>query len=46
MTSGIEDFGSMNWEMVGALAGAWIMNYFIIWKGVKVSGKVSILVIH
>jgi len=40
MTTGIEDFGAMRWELVGALAVAWILVYFCLWKGIKSSGKV------
>jgi hypothetical protein len=40
MTTGIEDFGGMRWELVAALAVAWILVYFCLWKGIKSSGKV------
>lgn len=40
MTSGIEDFGGMRWELLGCLALAWILVYFCLWKGIKSSGKV------
>ena len=40
MTTGIENFGAMRWELVGALAVAWILVYFCLWKGIKSSGKV------
>ena len=40
-SAGIEEVGSLNVWMVAALAVAWVLNYLIVWKGVKVSGKVS-----
>ena len=40
MSSGIEDFGSINWELLGFLVLAWIVVYFCIWKSVKTTGKV------
>ncbi|KAI9563896.1 hypothetical protein GHT06_011364 [Daphnia sinensis] len=40
MTKGIENFGTMRWELLGCLAVAWILVYFCLWKGIKSSGKV------
>ena len=40
MSSGIEDFGKINWELFGFLVLAWIIVYFCIWKSVKTTGKV------
>ncbi|XP_037071202.1 sodium- and chloride-dependent GABA transporter 1-like [Pollicipes pollicipes] len=40
ISSGIEDMGSVRWELVGTLALAWVLCYFCIWKGVKYTGKV------
>ena len=40
MSSGIEDFGQINWELFGFLVLAWIIVYFCIWKSVKTTGKV------
>ena len=40
MSSGIEDFGSINLELLGFLVLAWIVVYFCIWKSVKTTGKV------
>ena len=40
MSSGIEDFGSMNYELFGFLVLAWVIVYFCIWRSVKTTGKV------
>ena len=40
MSSGIENFGSINYELLGFLALAWVVVYFCIWKSVKTTGKV------
>ena len=40
MTAGIEDFGTINYELLGFLALAWIVVYFCIWKSVRTTGKV------
>ena len=40
MSTGIEDFGTINWELFGLLALAWVVVYFCIWKSVKTTGKV------
>lgn len=42
MTDGIEDLGSMRWELLGTLIISWIIVYFIIWKGINQSGYVII----
>uniref|UniRef100_UPI00398F4748 sodium- and chloride-dependent GABA transporter ine-like isoform X1 n=2 Tax=Pristiophorus japonicus TaxID=55135 RepID=UPI00398F4748 len=40
MSSGIEEIGSMRWELFGILLLAWIIVYFCIFKGIKSTGKV------
>ncbi|XP_076452847.1 sodium- and chloride-dependent GABA transporter ine-like isoform X2 [Babylonia areolata] len=39
-SSGIEEQGSMRWELFGILLFAWVVIYFCIWKGPKSTGKV------
>nr|XP_006012866.2 PREDICTED: sodium- and chloride-dependent creatine transporter 1-like [Latimeria chalumnae] len=41
ISSGLDEPGSMNWELVLCLLVAWILTYFCVWKGVKLSGKVK-----
>jgi len=40
LSSGIEEVGSIRWELAGTLLLAWIICYFCIFKGIKTSGKV------
>ncbi|KAF0297222.1 Sodium- and chloride-dependent GABA transporter 2 [Amphibalanus amphitrite] len=40
LSSGIDDVGVPQWRLVLTLLLAWIMVYFIVWKGIKSSGKV------
>jgi len=40
-TAGIDDLGSLRFELLGALVLGWILVYFIIWKGLNESGYVS-----
>ncbi|XP_078410502.1 sodium- and chloride-dependent GABA transporter ine isoform X1 [Cetorhinus maximus] len=40
MSSGIEELGSIRWDLFGLLLLAWIIVYFCIFKGVKSTGKV------
>ncbi|XP_039598519.1 sodium- and chloride-dependent GABA transporter 2-like [Polypterus senegalus] len=40
ISGGIEELGSLHWEMALCLLLTWIICYFCIWKGVKSTGKV------
>ena len=40
MSSGIEDIGGLNWELVLCLAAAWILVFLCMVRGIKSSGKV------
>ena len=41
ISDGIENPDGLVWELVLSLAIAWLLVYFSVWKGVKVTGKVS-----
>ena len=40
ITSGMEDLGGVQWELLGCLILGWFIVYLIIWKGLHASGKV------
>lgn len=40
LSGGIEEMGSIRWDLAGCLLLSWIICYFCVWKGVKSSGKV------
>ncbi|XP_008407030.1 sodium- and chloride-dependent GABA transporter 2-like isoform X1 [Poecilia reticulata] len=40
ISKGIEEIGSLRWELVLCLLLAWIICYFCVWKGVRSTGKV------
>uniref|UniRef100_A0AAQ5YYQ8 Transporter n=1 Tax=Amphiprion ocellaris TaxID=80972 RepID=A0AAQ5YYQ8_AMPOC len=40
ISGGIEDLGSIRWEVLLCLIAMWLICYFCIWKGVKSTGKV------
>ncbi|XP_075998742.1 sodium- and chloride-dependent GABA transporter 2-like [Genypterus blacodes] len=40
ISGGIEELGSIRWEVLLCLITMWIICYFCIWKGVKSTGKV------
>ncbi|XP_026169207.1 sodium- and chloride-dependent GABA transporter 3-like [Mastacembelus armatus] len=41
MSGGIEELGSVRWELALCLLVCWMFCYFSIWKGVRSSGKVA-----
>ncbi|KAF6731574.1 Sodium- and chloride-dependent GABA transporter 2 [Oryzias melastigma] len=41
VSSGIEDVGSLRWELVLCLILSWVICYFCIWKGIKSTGKAA-----
>lgn len=40
ISGGIEEIGSIRWELLLCLITVWIICYFCIWKGVRSTGKV------
>uniref|UniRef100_A0A667YFP2 Transporter n=1 Tax=Myripristis murdjan TaxID=586833 RepID=A0A667YFP2_9TELE len=40
LSGGIEELGSIRWDLAGCLLLSWIICFFCIWKGVKSSGKI------
>uniref|UniRef100_A0AAV2J7L1 Transporter n=1 Tax=Knipowitschia caucasica TaxID=637954 RepID=A0AAV2J7L1_KNICA len=41
ISSGIEDVGSLRWELVLCLILTWVICYFCVWKGIKSTGKAA-----
>ncbi|XP_037537323.1 sodium- and chloride-dependent betaine transporter-like [Nematolebias whitei] len=41
MSAGIEELGSIRWELALCLLVSWLICYFCIWKGIRSSGKVA-----
>ncbi|XP_042353419.1 sodium- and chloride-dependent GABA transporter 3-like [Plectropomus leopardus] len=41
MSVGIEELGSVRWDLALCLLTSWVFCYFSVWKGVKSSGKVA-----
>ncbi|XP_017266338.3 sodium- and chloride-dependent GABA transporter 3-like [Kryptolebias marmoratus] len=41
MSSGIEELGSIRWELALCLLVSWLICFFSIWKGIRSSGKVA-----
>lgn len=42
ITQGIEEIGSLRWELALCLLLAWVLCYFCVWKGVRSTGKVEV----
>nr|XP_061797462.1 sodium- and chloride-dependent GABA transporter 3-like [Nerophis lumbriciformis] len=40
ISEGIEEIGSIRWEVLLCLLTMWVLCYFCVWKGVKSTGKV------
>jgi len=40
ITTGMEDLGGVQWELLGCLILGWAIVYLIIWKGLHASGKI------
>nr|XP_057943107.1 sodium- and chloride-dependent GABA transporter 2-like [Doryrhamphus excisus] len=41
ISGGIEEVGSLRWELVLCLILTWIICYFCVWKGIKSTGKAA-----
>lgn len=41
ISGGIEEVGSLRWELVLCLILSWLICYFCIWKGIKSTGKAA-----
>ena len=40
ISPGVQHLGGLHWELALCLLLAWVVCYFCIWKGVKITGKV------
>ncbi|XP_054456756.1 sodium- and chloride-dependent betaine transporter-like [Anoplopoma fimbria] len=40
MSDGIEEVGTVKWELLLCLLACWVACYFCIWKGIRFTGKV------
>ncbi|XP_078061911.1 creatine transporter-like [Mustelus asterias] len=40
LSSGLEEVGTISWQLTLCLMATWIVVYFCVWKGVKTTGKV------
>ena len=45
MTDGLDQLGSINWPILGCHAAIAVLCFFCIFKGVKLTGKVSFLLL-
>lgn len=46
VSGGIEEVGSLRWELVLCLILTWVICYFCVWKGIKSTGKVMLTHFH
>uniref|UniRef100_A0A671RN95 Transporter n=1 Tax=Sinocyclocheilus anshuiensis TaxID=1608454 RepID=A0A671RN95_9TELE len=46
ISDGIEQVGHIKWDLALCLLAVWIICFFCIWKGVKSTGKVSLVALH
>ena len=44
ISGGIEEVGSIRWDVTLCLVVMWVVCYFCVWKGVKSTGKVCVCV--
>ncbi|XP_034027761.1 sodium- and chloride-dependent creatine transporter 1 [Thalassophryne amazonica] len=40
ISSGLDDVGHIDWELLLCLLAVWVLVYFCIWKGVRSTGKI------
>ncbi|XP_041802435.1 sodium- and chloride-dependent creatine transporter 1 [Chelmon rostratus] len=40
ISSGLDEVGQFNWELMLCLMAVWVLVYFCVWKGVKSTGKI------
>ena len=43
LSGDLSEPGEMNWQMILCLVTTWVVVYFCIWKGVKSTGKVTLV---
>ena len=43
LSSGIDDLGQFKWKLSLCLAGAWLLVFVCLFRGIQTSGKVRVL---
>ena len=43
LSSGIDDLGQFKWKLSLCLAGAWLLVFVCLFRGIQTSGKVCVL---
>uniref|UniRef100_A0AC35UFN0 Transporter n=1 Tax=Rhabditophanes sp. KR3021 TaxID=114890 RepID=A0AC35UFN0_9BILA len=38
-----EDWGQLNWKLLSALTFCWLLIFVVLWKGIKLLGKISLV---